>query len=220
MNVRKQLLVSGGTLGAMLALAGLAWAYLPTQLAVRWDIHGDPAGYLDRLPALLIVPAIGFALTAFFALAPTLMPARSRLERSAVAWTAIWMVVLGNMLFSQILLVAANLGLPLDVARCSDLYAAVVIFVTGNWLGKLRHNPLFGLRTPWTVADERVWDKTHRFAGRLLVLAAVVLAAAGLLLPAGPQANPVLYALMIACAAGPALAAVIYSALITRPSAS
>ena len=219
MNVRKQVLVSGGTIGAMLALGGLAWRHLPAQLAVRWNIHDDPVGYLDRLPALLVLPAIALGLTALFALAPTLMPAGSRLERSTAAWTAIWMVVLGNMLFSQILLVAAGLGLPLDVGRCSALYAAVVIFVTGNWLGKLRHNPLFGLRTPWTIASERVWDKTHRFAGRLLVLGAVVLVAAGLLLPAGPQGNLVLYAVMIASAAGPALAAVVYSALITRPSA-
>jgi uncharacterized membrane protein len=217
-NVRRQVLASAGMISVMLGVAAWAWNRLPAQLVVRWGLHGDPDGYLDRAPALLIVPAIAAVLTALFALAPALMPAQARLERSAAAWTAIWMVVLANMLFSQGLLVAANLGLPFDVTRVCDLSAAVVILVTGNWLGKVRYNYVFGLRTPWTLANERVWDKTHRFAGRLMVLGAVVLAITGFALPTGPQFNPVLYAVMLVCIAGPVLAAVIYSALITCPS--
>lgn len=218
MNVRREVLVSAGAMGAMVTVAGLAWSHLPPRLVVRWDIHGDPAGSLDRLPALLIVPAICLVITAVFALAPAAMPARSRLERSAIAWTSIWMVVLGNMLFSQFILVAANLGLPLDVPRSSALYAAMVMFVTGNWLGKVRYNFLLGIRTPWTLADETVWDKTHRFAGRLWVLAAAAVVIAAFALPAGRSSNPVLFVIMTVAVVGPALAGVVYSALVSPPS--
>ncbi len=220
MNVRKQVLVSAAMIGAMLAIAAFVWPYLPAQLVVRWDLHGEAAGYLDRLPGLLIVPAFALLITAFFAFAPALMPAQARLERSSTAWTAIWMVVLANLLLSQCLMVVANLGLPLDVTRVCDLATAVVIFVIGNWLGKVRYNFLFGLRTPWTLANERVWDKTHRFTGRLFVLAAVALAVTGFVLPHGPQFNPIVYAVMITCIVGPALAGIIYSALITPPPAA
>jgi len=205
-------------IGVMLAVAASAYSRAPAQLVVRWDIHDDPVGFLERGVALLIVPAIAIVLTAFFAVAPALMPARSRLERSAAAWTAVWMIVLATLLFSQILLVASNLGVPLNVTQLCSLCAAVVIFVVGNWLGKVRYNFIFGIRTPWTLADERVWDKTHRFAGRLMVLAAIVLAGAGLPLPTFSRSSPVLYAMMIACAGGAALAGAVYSALITRPS--
>jgi uncharacterized membrane protein len=205
-------------IGAMVTVAGWAYEFAPARLVVRWNIQGDPAGYADRGVALLLLPAVAVAVTALFAFTPALMPTRSRLERSAVAWTAVWMVVLAQLLFSQILLVAANLGVPLDVPRISSLCAAVVIFVTANWLGKVRYNFVFGLRTPWTLADERVWDKTHRFAGRLMAPAAVVLTVAGLALPATRQSSLVLYAIMILAAAGPAVAAVVYSALITRRS--
>ena len=218
MNVRKQVLVSAGTIGAMLAATAWAYRLLPAQLAVRWNVRGGAAGFLDRGVAVLIIPAIAIALTAFFAFAPTLLPARSRLERSGAAWAAVWMVALASLLFGQILMIAANLGLPLDIPRLCSLCAAVVIFVTGNWLGKIRYNGIFGLRTPWTVANERIWDKTHRFAGRLMVLAALVLAAAAVALPPFPQAGLVLYAAMIACVCAPAVAAVVYSALISRPS--
>jgi uncharacterized membrane protein len=46
----------------------------------------------------------------------------------------------------------------------------------GNVLGKLRSNFFVGIRTPWTLSSEHVWDQTHRWAGRLFVGAAAVLA--------------------------------------------
>jgi uncharacterized membrane protein len=217
-KVRRQVFVSVGIIGAMLAVTAWAWGRLPTKLAVRWNLHGDPVGYMDRDLSLTIMPAVAVVLTVFFVGLPALMPARSRLERSAVAWTAVWMVALADLLFSQVMMIAANLGAPLDIPRVCAVGAAVVIFVVGNWLGKLRYNFLIGVRTPWTLADERVWDKTHRFAGRLLVLFAILLAAATLALPASAHANVILYSAMIVSAAAPLLAAIVYSALITRPA--
>jgi uncharacterized membrane protein len=43
----------------------------------------------------------------------------------------------------------------------------------GNVLGKVRRNFWVGVRTPWTLASERVWNDTHRLAARLFVVAAV-----------------------------------------------
>jgi uncharacterized membrane protein len=53
----------------------------------------------------------------------------------------------------------------------------VLLLALGNVLGKARHNAVFGVRTPWTLADARVWDKTHRFVGRGWVLGGLVLIA-------------------------------------------
>ena len=38
----------------------------------------------------------------------------------------------------------------------------------GNVLGKVRRNFWMGVRTPWTLASEKVWVATHRLAARLL----------------------------------------------------
>jgi uncharacterized membrane protein len=50
-------------------------------------------------------------------------------------------------------------------------------------MGKVRRNFFVGIRTPWTIANEQVWNVTHRFAaktffaGGLLGLVAVILRA-------------------------------------------
>ncbi len=34
----------------------------------------------------------------------------------------------------------------------------------GNFFGKIRRNFFLGIRVPWTLASERVWNETHRLA--------------------------------------------------------
>jgi uncharacterized membrane protein len=48
--------------------------------------------------------------------------------------------------------------------------------VIGNVMGKLRPNHVVGFRIPWTLANERVWDQTHRFGGKALVLGGILIA--------------------------------------------
>jgi len=50
----------------------------------------------------------------------------------------------------------------------------------GNVMGQVRHNYFVGIRTPWTLADEEVWRRTHRMGGRLFVLGGLAIAAGGL----------------------------------------
>ncbi len=37
----------------------------------------------------------------------------------------------------------------------------------GNVMGRLKHNYFVGIKTPWTLADEEVWRKTHRLGAIL-----------------------------------------------------
>ena len=57
----------------------------------------------------------------------------------------------------------------------------------GNQLGKSRSMYMVGIRTPWTLASEEVWIKTHRLGGKLMILAGFAMIAAALapLAPAG-----------------------------------
>ena len=41
----------------------------------------------------------------------------------------------------------------------------------GNVMGKVRRNFWVGFRTPWTLANERVWNATHRCGAKAMVVA-------------------------------------------------
>ncbi|MHB1651786.1 MAG: SdpI family protein [Desulfitobacteriaceae bacterium] len=49
-----------------------------------------------------------------------------------------------------------------------------MFIVLGNYMGRFRHNYFIGIRNPWTLANEPVWQKTHRLGGKLFVLVGVL----------------------------------------------
>lgn len=59
------------------------------------------------------------------------------------------------------------MAVPIDRAVPAGLF--VMLVLAGNPMGKVRRNFYLGIRTPWTLSNERVWYATHRFAARLMV---------------------------------------------------
>jgi len=102
------------------------------------------------------------------------------------------------------LLWAAVAG-PIDITRALLAGVLLMLALIGNVLGKVRRNFWIGVRTPWTLANERVWNDTNRLAGRLFVAAAVV-GLPLLLLPLHQLAlTIVVFILIMTAALGPAI---------------
>jgi uncharacterized membrane protein len=49
-----------------------------------------------------------------------------------------------------------------------------LFFYTGVLCDNAKRNWSIGIRTPWTLSSERVWDKTHKVGGRLFKIAGVI----------------------------------------------
>ena len=102
-------------------------------------------------------------------------------------------------------MVARALGWPIGVGQTIGVSAGLLFVVIGNFMTKVRPNFLYGVRTPWTLSSEVVWDKTHRMAGPTIMAGGAVILVSGLLWPA-----QIIYILLPAVI-GPALASISYS---------
>jgi uncharacterized membrane protein len=49
----------------------------------------------------------------------------------------------------------------------------LMFIVLGNYMGKVRKNFFIGIRTPWTLASDEVWSRTHRLGGKVFVLTGI-----------------------------------------------
>jgi uncharacterized membrane protein len=55
------------------------------------------------------------------------------------------------------------------------LYGILILFlILGNVMGNIRNNFFVGIRTPWTLASEEVWTKTHRLAAKVWVVSSLI----------------------------------------------
>lgn len=192
-------------LGAASAvLAAWAWLALPPGAGVPIHVLGA-----DGQRHLAVSRGIVW-LMPFIALAVLAVMARVGFKGAApgaAAWDATVIGVPGVLLVAQATLIGRALDPTFDVMGPVALAVAVLLLGLGNVLGKARHNAVFGVRTPWTLADPRVWDKTHRFVGRGWVLSGLVLAVLAFVV----RSEPGLGLAIAACTAIPPLVGVAWS---------
>jgi uncharacterized membrane protein len=72
-----------------------------------------------------------------------------------------------------VLLAASGVDVPMNESIFAML--GVMFMVIGNYLGKTRKNFFLGIRTPWTLASDEVWGRTHRLAGRLFIVLGLIM---------------------------------------------
>jgi hypothetical protein len=183
MRITNATWVAGALIAASAAVALWAWLMLPAG-------GGVPVNYLgldgvrhhgvSRAALWLIPVTSGFVTIAMAAGAGVARP--RGVERAAEVFDMTMIAVAGLLLVVQAALVGRALDPDFNVMRPVAIATGVLLLAIGNYLGKTRQNGFIGLKTPWTLANAGVWDKTHRFTGRCMVLGGLALIAAGLLL--------------------------------------
>jgi uncharacterized membrane protein len=161
------------TLAATLASFWL-YTQLPNQVPIHWNIQGQVDGYGSKTWALFLMPAVMAGMMALFALLPWLSP--KRYEVSSFRSTTLYVMVVVIGLFGAIHAIMLYTALHGGRGGSTLLIAVCMLafVLMGNVLGKLRPNFYMGVRTPWTLASERVWADTHRLAAWLFVVCGIV----------------------------------------------
>ncbi|MDE1147588.1 MAG: SdpI family protein [Azospirillaceae bacterium] len=188
-----------------LIIAVMAGFSILTLMHVGWDarlpIHYGTAGQPDRYAtapwALAVLPLTAAVLAIGLPLLGRVLPGAKSLARSTAAWGTALVSMVALQGVAHAAMVSNAMGHPVDLGRVRALGLGVFLVVVGNVMGKVRPNRLMGIRTPWTLADDWVWDQTHRFGGWVFVAAGLVLAALALWLPPGHPRGPGLIAMVL-----------------------
>jgi len=168
---------------AMLIATAVAHPQLPETVPIHWNAHGQANGWGPRWSLFLWGPGIMAAIVLLFAALPWLSPRKFEVDSFRSTYLYIMIVLVSMLAYIHMLALAAGLGVAIDVGRAAIGGVCLSIALLGNVLGKVRRNFYIGIRTAWTIADERVWNKTHRLAAKscfacgLIGLMAVILRA-------------------------------------------
>jgi uncharacterized membrane protein len=159
-------------------LVRLAPDLLAEPVPVHWNAKGAPDQFVPRdrvLPYLLISPLSMVAMLALTLVLPCLSPRQFGVERFRGTYEYVMGLVVALLAYIQATLVLASLRAP-PVNSIQMMIAGIFLFfaLLGNVLGKVRRNFWMGVRTPWTLASEVVWDRTHRVAAWLYTAVGVV----------------------------------------------
>jgi uncharacterized membrane protein len=172
---------------------------------MHWDAHGQVNGWGPKWWLFLTGPGSIALIVLTFSALPWLSPKKFEVDSFRATYLYIMMTTVALLAYVHLLVLGADLGVALDMTRAIAGGICLLIALMGNVLGKVRRNFFIGVRTPWTIANEQVWNATHRFAaktffaGGVLGLLAVLLRApfwvpmAAILIAA---LSPVIYSLV------------------------
>lgn len=180
---QKYYLGAAAVILATLAATIVAYPQLPATVPLHWDIQGQVNGWGSKWTLFLFGPGMMLFIVLLFAALPWLSPKKFEVDSFRATYLYMMVVLVALLAYFHVLIVTAALGLAIDVSRAIEGGLCLILALLGNVMGKVRRNFFVGIRTPWTLASEPVWNMTHRFAaktlfaGGLLGLIAVILRA-------------------------------------------
>jgi uncharacterized membrane protein len=146
------------------------WNRLPEQVALHFDLKGEPDRMGSRaellLTAILLIvmnAVVYLIITNIYRIDPKKYAAenKSRLYRMAFASALFISVVLCMVIYSSS---HGNIKFSISIIlAATGLFFAFI----GNYLPNLKPNYFAGIRVPWTLENEDNWRKTHALAGKL-----------------------------------------------------
>jgi uncharacterized membrane protein len=162
-------------------IAWMLYPALPPKMAVHFGITGQPNGYQSKSTFLICQGLLLLAIPLMIKYLPVLDPKRENYAKFRRFYEIFRLTITTFLAVMFGLILAFNLGYRIHMQMAVLLMVGLIWIVIGNFLGQVRFNYFFGIRTPWTLADEEVWRRTHRLAAPLWVIAGVLMLIAAFL---------------------------------------
>lgn len=168
-------LVAVVTLASMLAYPDMA-----DRVPTHWNAAGEVDGYSSRLKAAALGPSLALGVWIVMWAIPKISPKGFRTSGFTPVINLFQVVLVAFMAGIGGIIIAAGLGHSVSVEWLIPLGTGLLMIILGNYLNKVRKNFFVGIRTPWTLASDEVWARTHRLGGYLFVAAGALIAVSGL----------------------------------------
>ena len=160
---------------AAVVVAAYLYPTLPEQIPTHWNFQGEVDDYTSKPWGVIILPLAAILVFVIMRLIPLISPKGFRTDKFMDVINIFTVTLVGFMscVAVLVLLEASGVGFRFNEIIYSGI--GLLLVVLGNYMGKLRKNFFIGIRTPWTLASDEVWSRTHRLGGKVFMVAGLFL---------------------------------------------
>jgi uncharacterized membrane protein len=157
------------------AVGAYSYALLPQPVASHWGLSGEANGYMPKIFGAFLFPGIMAALFVIFSIIPIIDPLRANIDKFRTAYFGFALAVIAFMFIIYVQTILWNLGTMISFNLTIPILLGGLFFCVGLLLDKVKRNWFIGIRTPWTLSSDEVWDKTHKFGAMLFKVAGILM---------------------------------------------
>jgi uncharacterized membrane protein len=164
-------------------ISALVYRDLPSRMVVHWGLHGEPNGWAARPLGAFLIPTLAIALWLMTQWLPQTDPRFANYAKFRSAYTTVVNAAIAVLLVVHLMALANALGWHVPMMLAVQVLVGVLFDIVGFVLPDARRNRFFGVRTPWTMASDRIWDRTQRVAGLALIIAGLIMVVTSIVPP-------------------------------------
>ena len=172
--MRKSEIIILGIILISFAIGIYLYSQMPEKMASHWNTQGQADGYLTRFWGLFLMPIISIGLLALFTLIPKIDPLKANIEKFRKYFDGFIVLMMFFLFYVYILTLLWNIGLRFDMGQLMIPALGMLFYYAGILMENAKRNWFIGIRTPWTLSSERVWDKTHKIGSKLFKIAGII----------------------------------------------
>ena len=149
------------------------YSSMPEKMASHWNAAGEVNGYMPKFWGVFLMPFISAGLFLLFLAIPKIDPMKENIGKFRKYYDNFVALIICFMLYIYLLSIYWNTGARFDMTRFMVPALGLLFYYSGVLIGHAKRNWFIGIRTPWTLSSDRVWDATHKVGGKLFKLAGV-----------------------------------------------
>ncbi|MBT7006936.1 SdpI family protein [Candidatus Falkowbacteria bacterium] len=164
----------------VLIVAGFYFhSIFPDQVPIHWNAEGEIDNYGSKFIGAFLAPLIAIGVYLLFVSLPLIDPKKDRYKDFSKTYHLFKTLIIGYLLYIFFISSFNAIGYNIPVEFAIPVGVGVLFILLGNYMGKIKPNWFMGIRTPWTLSSEEVWNKTHRFSGKIFVLGGIIISSLG-----------------------------------------
>jgi len=180
--MRKTTLLALAMVSISLAAGFMFYPMMPERVASHWNMQGEADGYGSKALGVFLLPVMSAVLLLVFLVIPRIDPLGKNIESFRKYYDGFILSFIAFMSYLYLLIILWNLGVRFNISQALSPAFGMLFYYLGILTQNAKRNWFIGIRTPWTLSSDVVWDKTHRMGGKLFKAAGII-ALLGVLIP-------------------------------------
>ncbi len=150
------------------------YPHLPQWIVTHWGIDGQADGYMAKPVGLFIFPIVLTLLYFLFLYLPQIDPLKRNLQKFRSYFDVFMLLVTLFLFYVYLLTLFWNIGIEFNMIQLLSPAFAILFYYAGILINHAKRNYFVGIKTPWTLSSDVVWNKTHRLGSKLFKVVGII----------------------------------------------
>lgn len=165
-----------GLILLMFVVGAYFYPKLPDNIPIHWGPNGQIDAYGSKNSSLFMLPIMAVILYLILTLIPYIEVYQKNLMNFYPYYYGLKFIIILFMGVMYAFTLLPNFNIIFNMNHFILPALALLFFYIGSIMKNFKRNFFVGIRTPWTLSDDKVWKKTHEKGSIIFKIAAFLTA--------------------------------------------